>query len=168
MHVNEIPHIDLSDNPTHCCPRFDPAPWDEQELRFVDKPFVRASTRSVFHIPLNMGSVFARTWAAIERAHDAPVQPLVLSHEDSLWHAEHLFAVDHEVPGVEMTRLTGTFLTKVFEGPYSQMRDWHSYMERWVAEKGARLEGLYFFYTTCPRCAKAYGLNYVVGLARVR
>ena len=23
----------------------------------------------------------------------------------------------------------------------------------------------YFFYTTCPKCAKAYGENYVVGVA---
>jgi len=26
---------------------------------------------------------------------------------------------------------------------------------------------MYFFYTTCPTCAKHYGKNYVVGVAKV-
>ena len=69
MQVNEIPKFDTSDNPTGCCPRFQPEPWENQELVFDRKPFVRASTVSVFHMPLNMGSVFAKTWAAIQRAH---------------------------------------------------------------------------------------------------
>jgi hypothetical protein len=29
------------------------------------------------------------------------------------------------------------------------------------------LETLYFFYTTCPKCAKHYGKNYVVAVAKV-
>jgi len=29
------------------------------------------------------------------------------------------------------------------------------------------MEKLFFFYTTCPKCAKAYGKNYVVLLAKV-
>lgn len=167
MLVNAIPSYDKTDRPTGCCPRFHPEGWDEQELRFEDKPFVRASTRSLFHVPLNMGTVFARTWAAIEQAHAAEQGMLVLSHDDSAWHAEHLFAVEHEVPGAEMVRLTGTFLTKVFEGPFSDAPRWMGEMQRYVEAKGKTLEGLYFFYTTCPRCAKAYGKNYVVALARV-
>ena len=51
-----------------CCARFKPKGWDEQRLHFKDKRFVRATTRSIFHIPLNMGSVFPRTYKAIEAA----------------------------------------------------------------------------------------------------
>lgn len=167
MDVNATPAFDKSDNLTGCCPRFHPEGWDDQEMHFVDKPFVRASTLSLFHVPLNMGSVFAKTWAAIERAHAAEGTFLVLSHDDSAWHAEHLFAVDADVPGAEMVRLSGTFLTKVFEGPYADVKRWCGEMERAVAEKGKRLDTQYFFYTTCPKCAKAYGKNYVVGVARV-
>ena len=29
------------------------------------------------------------------------------------------------------------------------------------------MQRLFFYYTTCPRCAKQYGKNYVVGLAQV-
>ncbi len=168
LQVNELPRMDRTDNLTGCCPRFQPADWDGEELRFEHKPFVRASTRSLFHIPLNMGAVFKRTWRAIEQAHAEQGGTLVLSHDDSPWHADHLFAVDHAVPGADMVHLSGTFLTRVFDGPFSESRNWCRAMEQLVQEKGKRLEKLFFFYTTCPRCAKAYGHNYVVGLAQVR
>lgn len=58
MEVNALPPYDLKDIPTGCCPRFHPEGWDGQELHFRNKPFVRATTRSAFHIPLNMAAVF--------------------------------------------------------------------------------------------------------------
>lgn len=166
MLTNEIPKFDVSDNETGCCPRFQPEPWDRKELHFEDKPFVKASTVSLFHMPLNMGSVFSRTWDAIKETHADEGGFLVLSHEDSAWHAEHLFAVSKDVPDAKMVRLSGDFLTKVFEGPYSDARKWCTEMESYVRDKGKRLETLYFFYTTCPSCAKHYGKNYVVGVAK--
>jgi hypothetical protein len=52
--TNATPAYDPTDNPTNCCPRFKPEPWDGQELHFENKPFVSASTVSLFHMPLNM------------------------------------------------------------------------------------------------------------------
>jgi hydrolase family protein len=166
--TNAVPAYDPTDNPTNCCPRFKPEPWDGQELHFENKPFVKASTISLFHMPLNMGSVFARTWTAIKDAHAENGGFLVLSHDDSAWHAEHLFAVSTPVPGAEMVSLTGDFLTKVFEGPFADARKWSEDMTRYVARQGRTLDTLYFFYTTCPKCAKYYGKNYVVAVAKVK
>jgi hypothetical protein len=119
-------------------------------------------------MPLNMGSVFARTWAAIKEAHADNGGFLVLSHDDSAWHAEHLFAVIRPVPGAETVTLSGDFLTKVFEGPYSDARRWCDQMQHYVESRLHKMETLYFFYTTCPKCAKYYGKNYVVAVAKVR
>lgn len=167
MLTNQTPAFDASDNETNCCPRFKPEPWQDQELHFDNKPFVRASTVSAFHVPINMSSVFARTMAAIESAHAAGGGLLVLSHDDSAWHAEHLFAVDKEVPGADMVRLSGDFLTHVFEGPFKEAPTWAATMEAYVKERGKHLDTMYFFYTTCPKCARHYGKNYVVGVAKV-
>lgn len=167
MQVNAIPPYDPTDNPTGCCPRFHPEAWENQELTFDEKPFVRASTVSAFHVPLNMGSVFTKTWEAIRRHHAEGKEFLVLSHDDSAWHSEHLFAVDHDVPGAVMAHLSGTFLTKVFEGPFSDAPSWADAMGRIVHDRGKDLQTLYFFYTTCPSCAKVYGKNYVVAVAKV-
>jgi hypothetical protein len=166
--TNAVPAYDVTDNPTNCCPRFKPGPWDGQELHFENKPFVKASTISLFHIPLNMGSMFARTWKAIKDADAENGGFLVLSHDDSPWHGEHLFAVSQPVAGAEMVALSGDFLTKVFEGPFSNARTWGEEMKRYVARQGRTLDTLYFFYTTCPKCAKYYGKNYVVGVAKVK
>jgi Bacterial hydrolase len=168
MLTNQLPMFDASDNETNCCPRFNPRPWDAQELHFDGKPFVRASTVGLFHVPLNMRSVFARTWRAIRDAHASDGGFLVLSHDDSSWHAEHLFAVTGDVPGADMVHLSGDFLTKVFEGPFSDTPKWCADMDRYVRERGKTTEKTYFFYTTCPRCAKHYGKNYVVAVAQVR
>jgi hypothetical protein len=168
MVTNEIPKFDQTDNETGCCPRFHPEPWDDQQLHFENKPFVKASTISAFHVPLNMGSVFSRTWGAIKNAHADNGGFLVLSHDDSPWHAEHLFAVERDVPGADMVRLNGDYLTKVFEGPYSDARKWCATLEHFVESKGKKLDTAYFFYTTCPKCAKTYGKNYVVGVAKVQ
>jgi hypothetical protein len=40
-------------------------------------------------------------------------------------------------------------------------------METHVREHGRTLQKLYFFYATCPKCAKQFGKNQVVGFARV-
>jgi hypothetical protein len=165
--TNQIPASDVSDNETGCCPRFQPEPWDEQALHFENKPFVRASTVSFFHLPLNMVSVVPRTFEAIGEAHADEGAFLVLTHDDSAWREEHLFAVSKEVPGAEMVHLSGDFLTKVFEGPYKDAPAWGEEMARYVQAKGKALDKLYFFYTTCPKCAKHYGKNYVVGVAQV-
>lgn len=66
-----------------------------------------------------------------------------------------------------MAALSGTFLCKVFEGPYRNIRTWISQMQRYVGSRGRTLKKLYFYYTTCPKCAKQYGKNYVVLLAQV-
>lgn len=168
MNVNQTPTYDKTDNPTGCCPRFKPQGWDEQELHFENKPFVLASTLSLLHLPLNMSHVFAKTQSAIEKAHAEGGGFLVLTSDQSPWHAEHLFAVDHVVPGAEMVYLSGTFLTKVFEGPFPHMQAWLDELRAFVESRGKTLETPYFFFTTCPRCAKVYGKNYVVGVAKVR
>jgi len=40
-------------------------------------------------------------------------------------------------------------------------------MKDYVKSKGKKIKELYFYYTTCPKCAKHYGKNYVVAFAQV-
>jgi hypothetical protein len=121
MEINALPRYDSSENPTNCCPKFKPEGWDEQDLHFVDKLFVKARTRSFFHIPLNMGTIYPQTFDAIEAVDAFDMdQVIILSHDTSAWRAEHLFSATKEVPGQEMIRITGDFKTKVFEGPYKK------------------------------------------------
>jgi hypothetical protein len=168
MQTNQTPFYDGSVNTTGCCARFNPAGWDGQRLHFEEKRFVRATTRSLLHVPLDMGSVFTRVQGHLAAAGaEDPAQMLVLSRDPSAFSGEHLFAVTADVPDEEMTTLSGDFLTKTFEGPYSQVRNWHNLMQSAAREVGSEPGQVWFYYTTCPACAKAYGRNPVVGVVEL-
>jgi hypothetical protein len=47
------------------------------------------------------------------------------------------------------------------------MRKWIEDAKAFVRTQGKDLRKLYCFYTTCPKCAKKYGKNYVVILMQV-
>ena len=168
MQTNAFPENDVSENTTGCCARFKPEGWDNQHLHFENKKFVRATTRSAMHIPWNMGHVFTRVQEHIEDADAAdPATEIVLSRDTSPWEAEHFFAVEKDIEGEEMTALSGDFITRVFEGPYRKAKDFSHDMEIAATAMGKTAKRVFFFYTTCPKCAKAYGENYMVGVAEV-
>ena len=160
---------------TGCCDPFNPEPWQDtstgsvqaKEITWQNKIFVKDHITSSLHIPLNMGSKVIKNMALIEKAGaKAPVQ-MMLTDEKSLWGADLYIDVAKDVPGAQMANLSGTFLTKVFEGPYKDVGKWTVEMKQYVEGKGKTLKKLYFSYTTCPKCAKAYGKNYVVLFAQV-
>lgn len=153
-------------NPVECCPRFNPEPWDDKTLTWEKKRFVKDRVRSILHIPLNFGAVMTRNVAAIEAAHAKSENMVVLSDENSLWGADVYIEVAKDVPGVNMATISGTFIAKTFEGPYRNMGKWTQEMKALLAARGIKPDKLYFCYTTCPKCAKKYGKNYVVILAR--
>jgi effector-binding domain-containing protein len=152
---------------TGCCPRFNPEPWDKKEVTFKDKLFIKDHVTSFLHIPLNFGKVMVRNMERIAKAGALAPEPILLSDENSLWGADIYIAVSKDVPGAEMVKVSGTFLTQVFEGPYKNIRQWVKQMTDYVREQRKELKKLYFFYTTCPKCAKYYGKNYVVLLAQI-
>lgn len=153
---------------TGCCPPFNPASWGERELVWRERPFIKDHVRCLFHIPLDMRAHMTRNQQRIDAAHAAPEQPLTLWDDSSPWGTDLYIAVSGNVPGAQMTALSGTFLTKVYEGPYRDAGKWAADMRNHVALQNRQLEKLYFWYTTCPRCAKAYGKNYVVAFAQVK
>lgn len=156
-------------NETGCCPIPNVKDWDEAEVTWKNKKFIKDSTINFLHIPLNMKQVLTRMWKKIE---DAGAKPqtnewILLSTDIGLWKGEHFANVTKEVPNAENVTLSGTFLTKVFEGPYKDAGKWVQEMETYIKSKNKKIKKLYFFYTTCPKCAKHYGKNYTIAFAQV-
>lgn len=150
-----------------CCQKFDPSPWQEKEIIWKDKIFVKDHVSSFFHIPLNMGKVIVKNLALIDKADAKSPYQLMLTDEKSLWGADLYIDVAKDVPGAEMAKLSGTFLTKVYDGPYQDAGKWAQDMSKYVKTKDKVLKKLYFSYTTCPKCAKKHGHNYVVLFAQI-
>ncbi len=150
-----------------CCPRFNPDPWNEKVITWENKRFVRDHVTSLFHIPLNYGAVMERCDRMIRAADAGTDTRVILTDENSLWGADVYVEVSKDVPNAKMGTISGTFMTKVFEGPYRNMQVWIDEMKAYVAASGKQIRKMYFHYTTCPKCAKKYGKNYVVILAEV-
>ena len=166
--TNKLPKMNMDTSETGCCPRFEPEGWDKNELQFDNKKFIKAETISLFHIPLNMGPVMKKVMTNIVDADAASKEEyFMLSYDPSPWKSEHYISVEKDVPGQKLTTLSGKYLTKVFEGPYKEARHWADAMKEHVNSNNNELKKLYFFYTTCPKCAKHYGKNYVVGVAEI-
>jgi len=164
------PHTINSDvgiKETGCCKPFNPEPWQDKEMVWDNKVFVKDHVTSFFHIPLNTGKKVLKNMKLIEAAGALPEVQLMLFDENSLWGADIYINVSKEVSGAQIGKISGTFFTKVFEGPYGQTKKWVKEMDEYVKSKGKTTKKLYFSYTTCPRCAKAYGKNYVVLFAQV-
>ena len=52
-------------------------------------------------------------------------------------------------------------------GAYREVPRWHKEMLEKSKAPAKGPDDVYFFCTTCPKCAKAYGQNYVVAVAQV-
>jgi hypothetical protein len=150
-----------------CCPRFNPEPWNEKEIVWENKKFAQDRVVSFMHIPLNFGQVMKRIMKKIEASNVKCEDMIVITDEDSLCGTNVFVNVSGDVKSGKMTSISGTFLTKVFEGSYKNMGNWMKEMEQFVKSKDKEIKKLYYYYTTCPKCAKEYGKNYTVLLAQI-
>jgi hypothetical protein len=92
---------------------------------------------------------------------------LLMAYDPSPWKSELYLAVTKKVPGTRNVALTGTFFSRVFDGPYNAAPKWIKEMDTQIAGQGNTARKYYVHFTTCPKCAKTYGHNYAVALAQV-
>ena len=156
-------------NETQCCAIPDISGWDHEVVVFENKNFIRSHTRSFMYVPMNMASVMTKLSQVVQAAQVSmpPNEAMILSHDLSPWRAEQLYAVTSPIEGADNVVLNGEFASMVFEGPYGDAKLWMEGIRGYAKSLGRVTGGVYFFYTTCPKCAKHYGKNYVIALAKV-
>lgn len=164
-----LPNTYTSKNETGCCAVPNINEWQNKQLEFTNQRFIRMHTKSFLFVPLNIAKIMKRLDASARAANAtmAPENAIILSRDISPWKAEQYYGVTKPVEGQDNVVLNGTYLSKVFEGPYKDARKWYQAMQEYATQKDKRIKKLYFFYTTCPKCAKHYGKNYTIGLAEV-
>lgn len=154
-----------------CCPEFDVTPWENQTHLWTQKPFIKGSIPLFFHIPLPFAVTYIikKLWNCAELSGAAPELKdfLMLSYDPSPWKGEYYLFVKKDVPNAKNIKLSGTFISKVFDGPYSSIPKFIKEMEKYVTAQGKIPKKYYFYYTTCPKCAKKYGHNYIVTFAEI-
>ncbi|NTW14261.1 MAG: hypothetical protein HGA31_04500 [Candidatus Moranbacteria bacterium] len=150
-----------------CCPKFDPEPWDMKTVKWTDKRFIKDHVMTAFYMPLNFGTVMKRMMGKVEGSGAHVPDGLCLSDHTSKWNMDLYLAVDRDIPSAENVTLSGSFLSKVYEGEFKDAGKWMKDFAAYVEGSGLEPKNTYLWYTTCPKCAKKYGKNYVVILAQV-
>jgi hypothetical protein len=154
-------------NNDECCPQFDSEFWDGKVIEWENKKFIKDKVLTLFHIPINFGRVITRLTQKIENAQASMPDYLCLSDHTSRWNMNLYVAVDKNIPNVENVTFSGKFLSKVYEGPYKDTGKWCDDFQNYAIEQGFDIQKWYMWYTTCPKCAKKYGKNYVVIVGQV-
>ena len=153
-------------NKEECCPKFDPAPWDEKTHQWQDKKFIKDKVFTLFYMPMNFGTVIKRLNKKVAQSHGAIPEWLCLSDHRSKWNMDLYVAVDKDIPEANNVTISGEFFSKVYEGPYKDTGKWCKEFEGFIKNKNLDIQKEYMWYTTCPKCAKKYGKNYVVIIAK--
>jgi len=154
-------------NQNECCPKFDPAPWDEKIFEWNEKKFMKDRVFTFFYIPMNFGRVMKKLDEKVRDVKTTISDGMCLSVHTSKWNMDLYLAVDKEIPGAENMTLSGKFLSKVYEGSFQDTGKWCKDFEQFAQSKGVTISKWYMWYTTCPKCAKKYGKNYVVIVTQV-
>ncbi len=151
-----------------CCPKFDPAPWDEKHHEWHGKKFIEDKVFTLFYMPINFGQVMTRMMKKVDAAGARTPEYLCLSEHTSPWNMDIFLAVDKDIPHTKHATISGKFISKVYEGQFKDTGKWMKDFDQYVKNKKLELKKMYMWYTTCPKCAKKYGKNYVVILGEIK
>ncbi len=136
-------------------------------LEWTEKPFIKGKVCTLFFMPLNFGQVITKLNKKVDAAGAAVPDWLCLSDHTSKWNMDILLAVDKQIPDAENLTISGKFYSRVYEGNFKDTGKWYADFKTKAVEKGLNIGKIYTWYTTCPKCAKRYGKNYVVIIANV-
>lgn len=157
----------MANQKTECCPKFNPEPWDGKIVEWSNKKFIKDKVFTLFYMPINFGQAMTRLMKKVDAAGVEVPGYLCLSDHTSKWNMDLYLAVDKEVAGAENVTLSGRFLSKVYEGDFKETGNWMKDFASYAKGEGFEVKKTYMWYTTCPKCAKKYGKNYVVVVAQI-
>ena len=93
---------------------------------------------------------------------------LVLAHPSSHFKTELFVAVTKQVPDQETARLSGTFISRVFDGPNNKTSQCLRGLDGYLTSMGKVAKNYYFYSPYCSACARKHGHNYIVAIAETK
>lgn len=155
-----------------CCPVFHPEKWSEKKFNWEDKKFIKATVPTFFHIPLPpmIGNRITKLMKKAEEAQSLETNKediLVLFTDPHAFMSEIYLGVTDFVPKAKNTTLSGTFVSKVFDGAYKDIPRFIKQMNSYLKNLNEKAKRYYVHYAYCPKCAREAGHNYMVLFAEI-
>jgi hypothetical protein len=155
-----------------CCPKFNIEKWDKKVFTWDKKLFIKETLSTFFHIPfppsigrkvMKMHHLAQKSEATIPDKTDA----LILFRDPTAFKSEIYYSVTKEVDGANNTTISGSFVARVFDGPYNSIPKYIKEMEKFVEGREQKAKDYYVHYAYCPKCAKESGHNYMILFALI-
>jgi hypothetical protein len=150
-----------------CCLQFNPTPWDNKEFNWDNKKFIKDKVSTLFYMPINFGQIMKRVMTKVEKVGAQTPDNICLSDHTSKWSMDLYLAVEKEISDAKNVTLSGKYFSKVYEGNFRDTGKWMKDFEDCTKDKNMVVKKMYMWYTTCPKCAKKYGKNYVVIIGQI-
>jgi hypothetical protein len=155
-----------------CCPTFHPEKWDDKTHHWNHKKFIKASVPTLFHIPLPpmIGKRVTKMMKMAEdskKLSDNKEEILLLFNDPSAFKSDMYLSVADNILGAVNTTLSGTYLSKVYDGAFNAVPKFIKQMDSYLAKQDRKARDYYVHYAYCPKCAKEAGHNYMVLFAQV-
>jgi hypothetical protein len=155
-----------------CCPKFNPEKWDGKTQVWNNKAFIKETMPTLCHMPFpaTINKKVTRLCQLSEEAKmvEADIEnTLLLFRDPSAFKSEIYLSVTGNVAGADNAAISGTFMSKVFAGPYKDVPKFIKQMNEYLAAQGKKAKDYYIHYAYCPKCAKKYGDNYMIIFAQV-
>jgi hypothetical protein len=93
---------------------------------------------------------------------------LILFTDPTPFKSEIYLSIKGTIPNANNATISGTFISRVFEGGYTAIPKFIKQMNEYLADENKKAKTYYTHYAYCPGCAKKYGHNYVILFAQVQ
>jgi hypothetical protein len=153
---------------TGCCPRLKASEWHKKIHRWKKKPFYKTKYLSLFHIPLNYGSVVTQAVDHLDNTDLMETPAIMLAKEDGLFSSTLLISLKKTDNGLPVEKISGDFISLLFHGDYKDTGKWINKTLEYLKSIGKDTNDLFFWYVTCPGCAKEYGSAQTVIFAKIK
>ena len=156
-----------------CCPAFKPEKWSEKSFKWNEKRFIKTWIPLFFHMPIPaiVAKKIVKLSSKAEHANALEEQRediLLLFTHTNPFRSEIYLSVRSSVESANNVKLSGNFISKVFEGPYKAIPKFMRQMEHYLSLQEEKAKRFFVHYAYCPKCVERFGHNYMVIFAEIK
>ncbi|HZS49562.1 MAG TPA: hydrolase [Bryobacterales bacterium] len=151
------------------CPKIDLADWRDREVTLSGHQFLSAQTPIFLHVPRRLYREVEALENQIRRLGLRPAGAPLILHRDGWFWGEVLVSVDpHPRSSPEIQSFQNLFYSRVVDEPGfdAALREMPRFYRDLRAAGVGRIESMYFWYLSCPRCLIEHGARQIILLAR--
>lgn len=165
----------MNNKDKECCPKFNPEKWDKKIFNWDDKQFIKETIPTLFHIPFPpmIGKKITKMMTLATNANKIDSKKdevLVLFQDPSAFQSNIYISVTGDVPEANNIKIPGTFIAKVYNGPYNAIPKFIKDMNTYLTNEGKKIpknDEYYIHYAYCPECAKKFSHNHMILFAKI-